>query len=184
MAFWPKSLVRWLSERFPSAERLLGMELQSTESGTAGIIAATSVPALLYVDQQLSRRVQSLGYFLSRGFRCVAANDPEEAHVVCSATQPDAVVVMATELEDSQIADFHEKHCARAGHQPLVIVLDDQQSTRLHDDIATPGSHVLSGRVSLGSLRRELQHILNLGNDEELGLPHTGNSARPADSST
>ncbi len=148
VAFWPKQSIAWVASLVPSAERLLG------------VADADSLhPALVYVDRTVRRRIDSLRYFLNRGYRCLAIDDTE-AHVVCDATGPDAVVICCTDMDDDEIEGFHHRHCEREDHEPLFMVLTKRQSERLNRHIRAPKSFILSGRVSLGHLRRQIHETL------------------------
>ena len=63
-------------------------------------------------------------------------------------------------MDDAEIENFHDQHCVEEGHKPLFLILRDDQSKRLNGNIQTENSHVLSGKVSLGKLRREIQAAL------------------------
>lgn len=166
MCFYPKETMRRIANFWPSAEKLLGvtsaadLSMKVDTRSTAGL-ADRLKPALLYVDTAVRRRLDSLTYFLSRGFRCLATDDTDEAHRVCEATTPDVVVVLGTDMDDAQIESFHDQHCAEENHRPLFMVLTDDQSERLNGNIRTQNSHILSGKVSLGLLRREIEGALN-----------------------
>ena len=65
------------------------------------------------------------------------------------------------DLPDEDVTVFHDDHCSRPDAQPLFMVLTEAQSERLNGRIHTPGNYVLTGKVSLGSLRREIQEALS-----------------------
>ena len=110
--------------------------------------------------------LECVGYFLRRGFRCMATDDIDEAHRVCEATTPDAVVVLGTQMEDEEIELFHDAHSATEDPAPLFMFLSEGQSQRLNGHIRTPKSHVITGNMSLGGLRREIQRTLGLPDED------------------
>lgn len=168
IAFWPQETIHRIAALFPSSERLLGVARAAAADGeqTAPESAAESglvrrlKPALLYVDRTWCRHVDTISYFLSRGFRCMATDDVADAHQVCEQTTPDAVVVFGVDMDDDEIEGFHSQHCEAHRPQPLFMVLTDDQSERLNGSIRNDNSYVLSGKVSLGLLRREIQAAL------------------------
>ena len=167
VAFWPKQSVRWVTSLVPSAEGLLKVEptapnVAATAGAIVGGISDSLRPGLLYVDRTIRRRVESLNYFLQRGFRCLATDDAE-AHAVCDSAALDAVVVLGTDMKDAEIEDFHDRHHSRSNPEPLFMVLTEDQSQRLNGNIATPNSYVLAGKVSLGLLRRRILAALEAG---------------------
>ena len=173
VAFWPVETVHWLVSRLPLMTSLLG----SAPPKATGALAAASAaivalptpaaaatsrqPALLWVDRAVRRRLKCLEYFWQRGFRCLVSADMQEAQAVRDITSPDAIVLMGTELPDDDVAGFHRDHHSRPNAQPLFLVLTSAQSKRLNGRIHTPGSHIITGKVSLGSLRREIQETLS-----------------------
>jgi hypothetical protein len=84
----------------------------------------------------------------------------KEAQALRDITSPDAVILMGAELPDDDVAVFHHDHYSRPNAQPLFLVLTSAQSQRLNGRIHTHGSHIMTGHVSLGSLRREIQATL------------------------
>lgn len=172
ISFWPTDTIHWLVSRLPIVKGLLGSAPVATFSvltaaGTAdaglpahAAAASLELPALLWVDRAVRRRLKCLEYFWQRGFRCLVSADMKEAQAVRDITSPDAIILMGTGLPDEDVAGFHHDHYARANAQPLFLVLTSAQSQRLNGRIHTHGSHVITGHVSLGSLRREIQATL------------------------
>lgn len=122
-------------------------------------------PALLCIDRAVRGRLNCLNYFVKRGYQCMVTGDLEEARVVISAAAPDAVVVVGTDMADRDIEIFHQTHFAQVNPKPLFMVLRHEQSQRLNGHIRTVNSHVLTGNVSLGTLRREIQAALSDGSE-------------------
>jgi uncharacterized membrane protein YphA (DoxX/SURF4 family) len=171
VAFWPDTAIRRVARHVPSVERLLGIvtiadALASAHSTADPVTPVRVRPALLCVDRSVRRRLECVGYFLRRGFRCMATDDIDEAHRVCEATTPDAVVVLGTQMEDEEIELFHDAHCATEDPAPLFMFLSEGQSQRLNGHIRTPKSHVITGNMSLGGLRREIQRTLGLPDED------------------
>ncbi|GAB5441944.1 MAG: hypothetical protein Fues2KO_22930 [Fuerstiella sp.] len=167
VAFWPKEWV----ERLLALVRISIVRTASSQEAADGTASRSVVipephppirpiPQLVYVDRAVNRRADTLRYFLQRGFRCVAA-DEAAAHQISGATRPDATVLLATEMQDEEIEAFHQTHRTRPAAEPLFLVMNQSQSDRLNGHVHTVGAHVITGRVSLGSLRREIQNVLD-----------------------
>ncbi len=170
IAFWPRHSVAWVCGLVPSAARLLRIE--ETPTNKRSVVATERndsrseslsdqckreiKPALLCVDRGVSRRLSCLGYFLRRGFRCMVTDDVNEAHAVCKATSPDAVVILGAGMDDDELQTFQSRYEAGTTDRPLFMVLSKSQSHRLTENARSTNSHVLSGEVSLGTLRREI----------------------------
>jgi len=180
LSFWPAETVYWLVGRIPVLRSLLGngpvatTALLSTSARlvTNGAViamdstsknelfATRELPALLWVDREVRRSLKSLQYFWERGFRCRVSSNMQEANTDREVTHPAAIVLIGTELPDDDVAVFHDDHYSRPDAQPLFMVLTEAQSQRLNGRIHTPGSHVLTGKVSLGRLRRKIEDKL------------------------
>jgi len=171
LSFWPVETVRSLLARLTWLRMLAGTAPFTNTSLTTRRdqrVGSSLQPALLWIDSTVRGRLQGLSYFLKRGFRCLATDDMREAQAVCDATSPDAVVLMGTDRQDDEVAGFHATHFSNPNASPLFLVLSEDQSNRLNGRIHTPGSHVLTGTVSLSVLRREIQDRLSQSEPPEL----------------
>lgn len=160
ISFWPSGAVRSLVSRLPFSDLLLGPAPFIPRTLSTG--RTTVQPAVLWVDQAVRRRLMCLRYFWQRGFRCLSSHNLTEAQAVRQTVHPDAVVLMGTDMPDQEVAVFHEDHWSRPNPEPLFMILTQAQSERLNGRIHTPGSHILTGSVSLGRLRREIQEALEV----------------------
>ncbi|HQX50840.1 MAG TPA: HTTM domain-containing protein [Planctomycetaceae bacterium] len=168
LSFWPAGTVRRLLGDLPLMPTMLGTLQPLKQTGQSARNTELKVaPVLLWVDRTVRRQLLCLRYFWQRGYHCAASRDLQEARELRETTSPDAVVVMATGWEDEEVTTFHDDHCSRPDAEPLFMILSKSQSARLNGRIHTAGSHVITGQVSLGSLRREIQETLNHTSDDQ-----------------
>jgi len=169
VAFWQNEEVRRLLSRIPFHEMLLGPVPQIKQlsdngtSGAAGVVKGVFKaprPAVLFVSPEARQRSLGFTYFWKRGFPCVAIRDLSEARRARSVVPAGATVFIATDANDEEITQFHDDHKRTAGSSPLIMVLTEEQSERLNGRIHTHGSYVLTGKVSYGTLRREIEDLL------------------------
>lgn len=174
VAFWQNEEVRRLLSRIPFRELLLGAVQPVKALAALGATAASSVvsptatvlgPAVLFVSSEAKQRSMGFNYFWKRGFPCVALRNLIEARRARSVVPAGATIFIGTDSNDDEITQFHDDHKNSAGDHPLIMVLTEEQSERLNGRIHTPGSHVLTGSVSLGTLRREIEETLLTSGD-------------------
>ncbi|MFN8707333.1 MAG: hypothetical protein ACK526_10765 [Planctomyces sp.] len=169
VAFWQNEEVRRLLSRIPFRELLLGT-MPEVKSLTARITAAAADivdgvskvirPAVLFVSPEARQRSLGFSYFWKRGFPCVAIRGLSEARRARTVVPAGATVFIGTDANDDEITQFHDEHKLTAGDSPLFMVLTEEQSERLNGRIHTHGSYVLTGNVSYGTLRREIEELV------------------------
>ncbi|MEZ6063417.1 MAG: HTTM domain-containing protein [Planctomycetaceae bacterium] len=155
---------------------LLADDAEQDSAADEVVFQPEHAPTLIYVDGQRSRRLACLQYFLDHGFKCLSSERSREARLLCEASEPDAVIIMGRDLPDSSIAKLPYRLNLEAGHRPIFLVLTNQQSRRLNGQVHVPGCHVLTGDVSLGRLRREIQAVLATSQKQAMLLPSAGHS--------
>ncbi len=169
VAFWQNEEVRRILSRIPFREVLLGTVppmkslAASVTSAAASVVDGVSKairPAVLFVAAEAKQRSLGFTYFWKRGFPCVATRDLKETRKARTVVPAGATVFIGTDANDDEITQFHDEHKRTAGDSPLIMVLTEEQSERLNGRIHTHGSYVLTGNVSYGTLRREIEELL------------------------
>jgi len=186
VSFWQNDQVRWILAKLPFQNILLGPApirrlSAAAVTATTGLLAraASSIrPAVLVVSPEAKQRSMCFSYFWKRGFPCVALRNRLEAREAQSVMPAAATVYLGTDMQDEEITEFHDEHFRASSDRPLLMVLTEEQSVRLNGRIHTPRSIVLTGKVSLGTLRREIEDVLlaskissvDLQADESVGV--------------
>lgn len=162
LSFWSPNVINYLIGRLTGS----GLREEPERSGVTVTIPLSQnkpettteeQPRLVCLDTNQAALLRSVRYFNSRGFRCYATNNEDEAVVLCEALQPAAVIVVGRSLESGSLPHFDTRLQHAAAQTGVFYMLSDGEADEFATVLTRSVIQIVPDTESLGELRRTIE---------------------------